>query len=58
MTVWTTIEPDAEGTEYWQLEPYPGYGGWPFGDPSDTEYLIHSRGFGDPTTDWRVHEGD
>ena len=39
-------------TTWQQLEPHPGAGLSPAGDPSDSEFLIHLRGAGDPTTKW------
>ena len=37
-------------TIFRQLEPNPGFGNNPFGSPSNGEFKIHDRGFGDPTT--------
>lgn len=35
-----------------QLEPHPGAGLSPAGDPSSSEFAPHFRGAGDPTTKW------
>lgn len=44
----------AWGQRSWkQLEPPPGFGKSPFGDPDTPEAIaIHGRGFGSPTTKW------
>jgi len=41
----------SKKTSTWkQLQPYPGFSKMPFGDPSNNEFKIYQRGWGDPTT--------
>lgn len=48
----------ADTTEWSQIEPT-GFGLSPFGDPdTDKTLSIHSRGFGDPPTNWDEYTGD
>jgi len=58
---WTDYTPTST-SKYTQLEPPPGFGKMPFGNPTtgvnpDTGepnkiISIHGRGFGDPKTKW------
>ena len=45
-------------TTWKQLEPNPGFGKTPFGNPSTEkdEFKIHRRGFGTPKTNWQDYD--